>query len=131
MNMTYPFFVWLLTIAIGPFLWFMNNSTLENIRDWSGMFEALPIFWGMGMVFSIPFFVIFVLAYYSLNALHIPHFWLKISMSILGIAGIYVSLKLIDKSLLNDFFWCFTPPLVISGLIVKIRSGKEKDVMQD
>jgi hypothetical protein len=117
MKMTYPFFVWLLTIAIGPFIWFMNNSTLENLRDWLGMFEALPIFLGMGMVFSIPFFVIFVLAYYSLNALHIPPFWLKISMSILGIAGIYVSLKLIDKSLIEDFFWCFTYSLVLSEIV--------------
>src|SRR5688572_22424711 len=59
MNKFYPFQLWLTTLGIGPILYVLYGLLSSNQNEASEIFALYPLFLIIGLIYSIPLFLIF------------------------------------------------------------------------
>lgn len=85
------------------------------------MLEILPAFYVMGLIYSLPTFVIFVIVYQTLNKKNITTLKLKCLLLIVGLGGIFSTFRYIDGTISMELalFYGFVMALLIWGIKMK------------
>ena len=96
---SYPFKVWLITIAFyGPFLFFLELITYHDIP---GAFQILYIVSLYGLLCSVPTFIIFYFGHKILLSKLLSSSLIKPILAIIATIGIYITLRIINGQALN------------------------------
>ncbi len=115
----YPFYTWVLTIIIAPFIWITNRiPTPEEWNLWS-LLEVLPVFWILGLLFSLPTLVIFVLCYQILTRKKATDLILKSVLMIIGVSGSFFTFKFISGSISMELFWFYSLTMIFFIWVIK------------
>lgn len=86
----YPLITWVLTILIAPITWmvFRIIKTGGGTLSW---LETLPVFFIVGLMYSLPTFGVFVLIYEILKRKRVSDFFLKGLLMIICVLGIFLT----------------------------------------
>ena len=123
MNKDYPFFAWVFTLLIGPFLWIMFE-VMYNGEKMGSMFQVFPVCFMMGLFLSLPVLFITVLVFMFFQNTKVSKFNIKLSLMILGVLGVLITFKLMGGFLSIPLTIFYSVATVISYIISNSKLDK-------
>ncbi|WP_107038704.1 hypothetical protein [Brumimicrobium mesophilum] len=121
----YPFNAWSLTVCTGPLLWLIYHILFNEGFGWVD-FQYLPVFIFFGVLFSLPWLVLYVLLFKFLTKKIMSSYLTKGILSIAGVLGILITFKLINGALANEFTMFYCSSFLISTWIVNFTKGEKE-----
>lgn len=131
MKWNYLFKHWGLTILIAPILFILPDlwenytgilSFLKRIVEF--MLHAYYMFFLLGLLYSIPTYLIYAVIFYFLKREKVDHKWSKIILILTAQLGIWSSFYILSEALLSGYFiflaFSYSFCSLISGLFLKI-----------
>lgn len=119
-NNYYPFLTWILTILVSPLLWIIYHG----VNDGNGLrslFETLPAFIILGLIFSIPTLGIFLIVYNLLKEKIDSDIDLKSILMVIGVIGVFLTFILIGGSISVELAIFYSITLTIFVWVIKMK----------
>ena len=119
----YPLHVWALTILLTPLIIVLivvlteQKNVLVNVR-------LLPAFWGIGMILSSPYLLIFILSNRFIEKLNLSNLAKKIIFGLIGASCILLTFAPVGSSLAIIFSVSYSPMFFILSLMMRRASIK-------
>jgi hypothetical protein len=129
MNKFYPFQLWLTTLGIGPILYVLYGLLSSNQNEASEIFALYPLFLIIGLIYSIPLFLIFYI-FFRLFAQLIPSsLAIKAIADILLVIGVFITFKVISGSEALNLSIAYSFGIIMSSTFFKIKEPKDRVII--
>lgn len=119
-NKKYPFFLWLTTILLAPVLYIIIQSIRSGIANGLTETETIPVFLVLGVLFSLPVFIVFYILFQSLTLKLSSGVLIKWTLNIVVIAGILTSFAILEGSMASMLSLIYISSVIISSAFYKI-----------
>ena len=119
----YPLHVWALTILLTPLIIVLilvlteQKNVLVNVG-------LLPAFWGIGMIVSSPYLLIFILSNRFIERLSLSDLAKKIIFGLIGASCILLTFAPVGSSLAIIFSLSYSPMFFTLSLVMRRESIK-------
>ncbi|MCX8487304.1 MAG: hypothetical protein ORN53_09085 [Crocinitomicaceae bacterium] len=119
----YPLSVWVLTILLTPIVMVLilvlteQKNVLVNVR-------LLPAFWGIGMLLSSPYLLIFILSNRFIERLSLSDLAKKIIFGLIGASCIILTFAPVGSSFAIILSISYSPMFFILSLVMRRESIK-------
>lgn len=116
----YPLITWVLTILIAPITWmvFRIIKTGGGTLSW---LETLPVFFIVGLMYSLPTFGVFVLIYEILKRKRVSDFFLKGLLMIICVLGIFLTFWYISGTISMELAIFYSINMTILVWIIRMN----------
>ncbi len=120
MNRTFIFGHWILTLLCGPIILtlksYVPNSTTKNVL---GFIEIYPLMVIIGLVFSIPTYLFFILFFELIKYKNIKPIYIKSFFISTVVIGIWVTTNILSGTLWSDIAISYSLVAITLGLFLK------------
>ncbi|KUJ63628.1 hypothetical protein AR687_00125 [Flavobacteriaceae bacterium CRH] len=120
MNRAFIFGHWILTLLCGPIILtlksYLTNSNTKNVL---GFLEVYPIMVIVGLIFSIPTYVLFFFVFELIKDKNIKTIYIKAFFIFIVVIGIWVTTNMISGTLWSDIAISYSLTSIALGLILK------------
>lgn len=120
MNRVFIFGHWILTLLCGPIILtlksYLPNSDTKNVL---GFLEVYPIMVIIGLIFSIPTYVLFFFVFELIKDKNIKTIYIKSFFIFIVVIGIWVTTNIISGTLWSDIAISYSLTAIALGLILK------------
>lgn len=120
MNRAFIFGHWILTLLCGPIILtlksYLPNSNTKNVL---GFLEVYPIMVIIGLIFSIPTYVLFFFVFELIKDKNIKTIYIKSFFIFIVVIGIWVTTNIISGTLWSDIAISYSLTAIALGLILK------------
>lgn len=129
MNKLYPLKHWLATLVIGPILPALYSLVIDkSIIDLKDLIQLYPLYLILGIFFSIPLLAIYYLCFAIMEKLTTSGLLVKTILTLLTVAGIYVTFKIIKGSMVPIEICAYSGAAIICSFIFKIKKVTHLDL---
>ena len=123
MKQDYPIKHWLLTIFFSPLaLMFYSLFSQPEHLSAEDLFQMFLLSFGLGFLFSLPSFFIYLAVFYFLSKKKIQPAISKLILISIAVTGVFISMYVISDMLFEDISLIYAAVAFICGLVVKIKS---------
>ena len=117
MKIIYPVKHLFATTLLAPLIYAIYDPLIfRGTKVW----DIYLIFFVSGVLFSIPMFLIYYLVYRGLNTTHLRQLLKKLLLNTSAIIGIFLTLKIIQGSMVNSLFFSYSIALIITSLLINM-----------
>lgn len=119
-NLKFPIINWILTVLIGPLIWF----TYEIMCNGEGVLNMLSIVipsWIFGLFFSLPTLVIQVVTFFLLLKYMNSVYLIRLFYLLTGTVMIALTFWWIGGSLVIPLFVSYASAFLLTGILIKVR----------
>lgn len=120
MNRAFIFGHWILTLLCGPIILtlksYLPNSDTKNVL---GFLEVYPIMVIIGLIFSIPTYVLFFFVFELIKDKNIKTIYIKSFFIFIVVIGIWVTTNIISGTLWSDIAISYSLTAIALGSILK------------
>jgi len=120
MNRAFIFGHWILILLCGPIILtlksYLPNSNIKNVL---GFLEVYPIMVIIGLIFSIPTYVLFFFVFELIKDKNIKTIYIKSFFIFIVVTGIWVTTNIISGTLWSDIAISYSLTAIALGLILK------------
>jgi hypothetical protein len=119
----YPLHVWALTILLTPLI-IVLFFVLTDVKNALVNVRLLPAFWGIGMIVSSPYLLIFILSNRFIEKLNLSNLAKKIILGLIGASCILLTFAPVGSSLAIIFSVSYSPMFFTLSLMMRRASIK-------
>ena len=119
----YPLHVWALTILLTPLI-IVLFFVLTDVKNALVNVRLLPAFWGIGMIVSSPYLLIFILSNRFIEKLSLSDLAKKIIFGLIGASCILLTFAPVGSSLAIIFSVSYSPMFFTLSLMMRRASIK-------
>jgi hypothetical protein len=119
----YPLHVWALTILLTPLI-IVLFFVLTDVKNALVNVRLLPAFWGIGMIASSPYLLIFILSNRFIERLSLSDLAKKIIFGLIGASCILLTFAPVGSSLAIIFSVSYSPMFFTLSLMMRRASIK-------
>src|SRR5687768_15939907 len=124
MKINYPVKHLFATTLLAPLIYAVYDpSIFRGTKVW----DMYLFFFGSGVLFSLPVFLIYYFMYKGLNTTSLGQLLKKVLLNTFAILGIFLTLKIIQGSMVNALIITYSIALTITSLFINMP-GKENDL---
>ena len=126
-NRNYPFIVWISTLLLGTIVYF-TAFTGHFQADLTAAFQISFFFFFLGLLFSAPAFMIYLLLFKFLLRDNLPTFATKVLSCLIAIATLAFTLFIISRGKSDTdaikFILAYSTPIVLSSFAFKLKKSR-------
>jgi hypothetical protein len=119
----YPLHVWALTILLTPLI-IVLFFVLTDVKNALVNVRLLPAFWGIGMIASSPYLLIFILSNRFIERLSLSDLAKKLIFGLIGASCILLTFAPVGSSLAIIFSVSYSPMFFTLSLMMRRASIK-------
>lgn len=119
----YPLHVWALTILLTPLI-IVLFFVLTDVKNALVNVRLLPAFWGIGMILSSPYLLIFILSNRFIERLSLSDLAKKLIFGLIGASCILLTFAPVGSSLAIIFSVSYSPMFFTLSLVMRRASIK-------
>jgi hypothetical protein len=119
----YPLHVWALTILLTPLI-IVLFFVLTDVKNALVNVRLLPAFWGIGMILSSPYLLIFILSNRFIERLSLSDLAKKLIFGLIGASCILLTFAPVGSSLAIIFSVSYSPMFFTLSLMMRRASIK-------
>ncbi len=119
----YPLYVWALTILLTPLI-IVLFFVLTDVKNALVNVRLLPAFWGIGMIVSSPYLLIFILSNRFIERLSLSDLAKKLIFGLIGASCILLTFAPVGSSLAIIFSVSYSPMFFTLSLVMRSESIK-------
>jgi hypothetical protein len=119
----YPLHVWALTILLTPLI-IVLFFVLTDVKNALVNVRLLPAFWGIGMIVSSPYLLIFILSNRFIERLSLSDLAKKLIFGLIGASCILLTFAPVGSSLAIIFSVSYSPMFFTLSLMMRRASIK-------
>lgn len=118
---SYPYKHWLTSIALTPILVIVDDTILLDWVRLVNHLQSYPVFFILGVAFSLPTFIIYLLLFTYLEKLEKPEPFIKITLILFTLISILITFKIIGGSAEKELMVMYSVSSIISSFFFKIN----------
>jgi hypothetical protein len=125
-NQPYPFKHWLTTLVFGPILF----TLYYEINNLSNLFELYILTFSYGALFSLPAFLIYLIAFNLLKRSKLSDFLIKVYLNTGTIIGIFITLYIAIDTIFSEVGISYSIALVLSSSFLELNKNEHPSYSQ-
>ena len=123
----YPYKHWLLSVILGPLFFTVYGYISNPERNLSALLDGIVLYSMMGLMFSLPALIVYLVIFNVLFKMGISPFMLKMTLNLLAFFGAIITIKVVfdDKGISIAFFYLIA--IIVSSFFFHIKPANELD----
>ena len=118
---------WLLTLLLAPLVSQIITFIMEtNTTEVAGLLEVYPVSFFFSLLFSLPTFAIYIVAFNFLANQEINLVASKFVLNLISVLGVFITMRIITGSMSKDIIIAYSTTSIIIGIILRLRKKDPK-----
>ena|SRR5260221_7627604 len=121
-NKYYPLIHWLITLVIGPLIYYLHDVLFLNVKYVFSDFEMFFLFFLFGMFSSLPVLAIYYFVFKVFSKRVTSNLLFKLILNSIIILCVFITFRILNGSLELELSIVYSIAVIIGSLFLKIRS---------